>query len=222
MGRIFAADIARHAPGATLVLTGRRELDDAGRQQLRELEAMGATATYHAIDASDRSAVRQALLQIREDHGTLDGILHSAGVIQDSLLLRKTEEQIRAVLSAKVNGLDAIAGRESRQLRLILLERGSARVRIALCDSGPGFAEAILPSLFTPFTSSKEVGLGLGLTICRSLLARCDAGILLGSALGGGAMVVLEFGDPPSAKPQEGAESEVFLNEEKSVDVVTP
>ncbi|MNG18854.1 Phosphoglycerate transport system sensor protein PgtB [compost metagenome] len=66
-------------------------------------------------------------------------------------------------------------------------------MRIALCDSGPGFAEAMLPRLFIPFTSSKEVGLGLGLTICRSLLARCAGEIWLGSALDGGAMVVLEF-----------------------------
>ena len=35
-------------------------------------------------------------------------------------------------------------------------------------------------------------------------------------------MVILEFGEPPSARPQEGAESEAYLNEEKSVDVVTP
>ncbi|WP_429162586.1 ATP-binding protein [Aeromonas media] len=111
----------------------------------------------------------------------------------------------QVLVNLLVNGLDAIAGRESRQLRLILLERGSARVRIALCDSGPGFAEAILPSLFTPFTSSKEVGLGLGLTICRSLLARCAGEIGLASALEGGAMVVLEFTVDPSALPMTSA-----------------
>ncbi|HHQ4732748.1 TPA: ATP-binding protein, partial [Aeromonas veronii] len=66
--------------------------------------------------------------------------------------------------------------------------------------SGPGFGEAILPKLFTPFTTSKEVGLGLGLTICRSLLARCGADILLGSTLERGAMVIVEFAggrEPP-------------------------
>jgi two-component system phosphoglycerate transport system sensor histidine kinase PgtB len=128
----------------------------------------------------------------------------------------------QVLVNLLVNGMDAVAGRERREIRLLLLEQRGSRLKIGIADSGTGFGEAILPRLFTPFTTSKEVGLGLGLTICRSLLARCDAGILLGSALGGGAMVVLEFGDPPSAKPQEGAESEVFLNEEKSVDVATP
>ncbi|MNC60063.1 Phosphoglycerate transport system sensor protein PgtB [compost metagenome] len=62
-----------------------------------------------------------------------------------------------------------------------------------------------MPSLFTPFTSSKEVGLGLGLTICRSLLARCAGEIGLASALEGGAMVVLEFTVDPSALPMTSA-----------------
>ncbi|MFM4826329.1 ATP-binding protein [Aeromonas bivalvium] len=99
----------------------------------------------------------------------------------------------QVLVNLLVNGLDAIAGRELRQIRLLLLERGPRLVRIALCDSGSGYGEEILPRLFTPFTSSKEVGLGLGLTICRSLLARCGGGISLGSTLERGAMVVLEF-----------------------------
>lgn len=128
----------------------------------------------------------------------------------------------QVLVNLLVNGMDAIAGRDIREIRLLLLEQNGSQLKIGIADSGAGFGEAILPRLFTPFTTSKEVGLGLGLTICRSLLARCDAGILLGSALGGGAMVILEFGEPPSARPQEGAESEAYLNEEKSVDVVTP
>ncbi len=99
----------------------------------------------------------------------------------------------QVLVNLLVNGLDAIAGRELRQIRLLLLERDPRLIRIALCDSGSGFGEEMLPRLFTPFTSSKEVGLGLGLTICRSLLARCGGGICLGSTLERGAMVVLEF-----------------------------
>ncbi|WP_421241301.1 ATP-binding protein [Aeromonas enteropelogenes] len=128
----------------------------------------------------------------------------------------------QVLVNLLVNGMDAIAGRDIREIRLLLLEQNGSQLKIGIADSGAGFGEAILPRLFTPFTTSKEVGLGLGLTICRSLLARCDAGILLGSDLGGGAMVILEFGEPPSARPQEGAESKAYLNEEKSVDVVTP
>ncbi|MBP6800303.1 MAG: SDR family NAD(P)-dependent oxidoreductase, partial [Zoogloea sp.] len=105
LGRILAEQMARQAPGATLVLTGRRALDEAGRHSLRALEALGATARYLQLDVSDAQAVRQAVQQIQEDHQTLDGIVHAAGVLQDSLLANKSEAQIRAVLAAKVQGL---------------------------------------------------------------------------------------------------------------------
>ncbi len=106
----------------------------------------------------------------------------------------------QVLVNLLVNGMDAIAGRDLRQIRLLCLAQEGGSLRIGIADSGPGFGEVILPKLFTPFTTSKEVGLGLGLTICRSLLARCGADILLGSTLERGAMVIVEFAggrEPP-------------------------
>jgi len=128
----------------------------------------------------------------------------------------------QVLVNLLVNGMDAIAGLATREIRLLLLEQGGSQLKIAIADSGAGFGEAILPRLFTPFTTSKEVGLGLGLTICRSLLARCDAGILLGSALTGGAMVILEFSGIRVLCPSGNPVSDEHMNEERSVDVVTP
>ncbi|MHA6907989.1 SDR family NAD(P)-dependent oxidoreductase [Ralstonia pseudosolanacearum] len=105
LGRLFAKEIAQRTQGAVLVLTGRRELDDAGRAQIRELEALGATVEYRVLDVADREAVRQLVLQVQEDHETLNGIVHSAGVLRDGLLTRKTQADLEAVLAPKVSGL---------------------------------------------------------------------------------------------------------------------
>ncbi|MDC8758414.1 SDR family NAD(P)-dependent oxidoreductase [Janthinobacterium sp. hw3] len=105
LGQLFATEIARRARGVTLVLTGRRELDDAGRQHVRALEALGATVAYRALDVADREAVRQLVLQVREEYQGLHGIVHAAGVLRDSLLLKKTPEEVEAVLAPKVAGL---------------------------------------------------------------------------------------------------------------------
>ncbi|OMG70327.1 SDR family NAD(P)-dependent oxidoreductase, partial [Burkholderia ubonensis] len=87
LGRIFAKEIATRARCVTLVLTGRRAWsdvsDESTRSLVRELEALGATVVYQALDVSDREAVRQLVLQIQEEHQALNGIVHGAGVIRD-------------------------------------------------------------------------------------------------------------------------------------------
>ncbi|MCK8784463.1 ATP-binding protein [Roseomonas sp. NAR14] len=50
-------------------------------------------------------------------------------------------------------------------------ECGPGRVRIAVSDNGPGLAPAVARSLFMPFTTTKPEGLGLGLVICRDIVA---------------------------------------------------
>jgi signal transduction histidine kinase len=43
-------------------------------------------------------------------------------------------------------------------------------VLVAVKDSGPGVAPASLEQLFTPFYTTKPGGLGMGLSICRSII----------------------------------------------------
>jgi two-component system, LuxR family, sensor kinase FixL len=43
-------------------------------------------------------------------------------------------------------------------------------IEMALADTGPGFPPAIVERLFTPFATTKESGMGLGLSVSRSII----------------------------------------------------
>ncbi|WP_266160111.1 SDR family NAD(P)-dependent oxidoreductase, partial [Dyella silvatica] len=104
LGLIFAHDIARQAPGATLILTGRSPLSAATQATLGELEARGATVQYRQLDVGDRDAVMHCVRDVVDRFGGLHGIVHSAGVLRDSFIIKKTREELQQVLHAKVAG----------------------------------------------------------------------------------------------------------------------
>ncbi|OAT33242.1 ATP-binding protein [Proteus myxofaciens] len=102
--------------------------------------------------------------------------------------------QIEQVLvNLFVNAMDAIAGSGKGQIIVMSLSSTARQQLVGIADSGKGFNRDVLPKLFTPFTTTKDVGLGLGLSICRSIMQRFGYEIYLASTLTGGAMVVLEF-----------------------------
>ncbi|MDP2514538.1 ATP-binding protein [Photobacterium damselae subsp. piscicida] len=90
-----------------------------------------------------------------------------------------------------VNSCDAVARNQHRTIDIILLSQDSVSIKLAVSDSG--FGEDIIKKLFIPFTTTKDVGLGLGLSICRSIMTRLNGDIFLASNLNHGAMVVLEL-----------------------------
>jgi two-component system phosphoglycerate transport system sensor histidine kinase PgtB len=66
-------------------------------------------------------------------------------------------------------------------------------VCVFIADNGPGWPAALLPSLLKPFTTSKDVGLGIGLSICVSLMTQMEGELRLASTLTRNACVVLQF-----------------------------
>ena len=57
-----------------------------------------------------------------------------------------------------------------RELLISTATGGSDSVVVAVRDSGPGLAPASLERLFESFYTTKPGGLGMGLSICRSII----------------------------------------------------
>lgn len=69
------------------------------------------------------------------------------------------------------NAIEAMNQPSSPERMLtIRIERQPTRLRVVVADSGPGVDPAIADRLFHPFHSTKTSGLGLGLSICESLV----------------------------------------------------
>nr|WP_244490453.1 sensor histidine kinase [Rhizobium sp. Root708] len=68
------------------------------------------------------------------------------------------------------NALEALEGMAHAKVEVLVTDTIDT-VTIHVADNGPGISDAILRSLFTPFNTSKEKGLGLGLVISKDIVA---------------------------------------------------
>ncbi|SPF42370.1 Polyketide synthase PksN (fragment) [Candidatus Desulfosporosinus infrequens] len=105
LGLIFAKEIAERSKDATLILTGRSRLSAAKQALLKEIERLGTRIVYRQVDVADKRAVDGLIQSIRQDFGGLNGIIHSAGVIQDNFIIKKSKEEFYKVLAPKVSGV---------------------------------------------------------------------------------------------------------------------
>ncbi|MCG6442082.1 ATP-binding protein, partial [Vibrio parahaemolyticus] len=99
-------------------------------------------------------------------------------MVQGSLV---AYEQV--LINLMVNSCDALseANGAERVIELCHLYSTQTHHAIAVCDNGKGFAPDIVDRLFTPFTTTKEIGLGLGMNICKSIIEKYNGNIYLAS-----------------------------------------
>ena len=79
----------------------------------------------------------------------------------------------QVILNLIRNGIDAMNEIGCRNGRSIALETrlDGADVRLEVRDQGPGVAEDQSELVFTPFHTTKKEGMGMGLSICRSIIS---------------------------------------------------
>jgi signal transduction histidine kinase len=76
------------------------------------------------------------------------------------------------MLNLVINAVEAMSGTSDgpRELQISTRRIDSSDLLVAVRDSGPGLAPATLERLFDAFYTTKTTGLGLGLSICRSII----------------------------------------------------
>jgi two-component system C4-dicarboxylate transport sensor histidine kinase DctB len=117
------------------------------------------------------TAVEGALLLLRSRFsGSLDML--TIGTIPPGIRVSANRIRLEQVLiNLLQNALEAMEGRSNGRISVGIAPASPDEVAIAVSDNGPGIPPAILENLFTPFNTSKEAGLGLGLVICKDIVS---------------------------------------------------
>jgi C4-dicarboxylate-specific signal transduction histidine kinase len=104
----------------------------------------------------------------------------------------------QVLLNLIINAIEAMrdVGEEEREL-LISTRNEQDGVSVEVRDSGPGFAPAVLDRVFEAFYTTKPDGLGLGLSICRSIIEAQNGRLWASANLPRGAS--FQFALPPIA-----------------------
>jgi PAS domain S-box-containing protein len=78
----------------------------------------------------------------------------------------------QVLLNLIINAIEAMSasGGGSRRLLISSAKSGSNDVSVEVQDSGPGFPEVSAEQMFQAFYTTKPAGLGMGLSICRSII----------------------------------------------------
>ena len=78
----------------------------------------------------------------------------------------------QVILNLTINAVEAMrdASEGARELLIATCADASNGVRVSLCDSGPGLDPLSLERPFDAFYTTKSSGLGMGLSICRSII----------------------------------------------------
>jgi len=84
------------------------------------------------------------------------------------------------------NAIEAMQGLPLREL-IVATQASDDLVQVSVLDCGPGLTEDVSRRLFQPFVTTKEKGMGLGLTICQSIIEGHGGRIWATKRDGGGA-----------------------------------
>lgn len=197
---LLARDEVPHERVADAVERAAGEALRAGEiiRRLRDFVARGESQRkVESLPKLVEEASALALVGAKE-HGVRVHYVFNSEV--DLVLADKVQVQ-QVVLNLVRNAVDAMAGSELARRELIVAiepaENGMASVRVT--DTGPGIDPEVADRLFQPFITTKRTGMGVGLSICRTIV-EAHGGQVWGRAnKGGGA----EFGFTLEAAGQE-------------------
>jgi C4-dicarboxylate-specific signal transduction histidine kinase len=101
------------------------------------------------------------------------------------------EQIVHNLLINALQALDEVAP-EERRIAIDVAAQGQ-RGQLTVSDTGPGVAPEALPRVFEPFFSTREGGLGLGLSLCETLAGKMGGALSAAHAVPRGARFTLSL-----------------------------
>ena len=197
-----AQRIAEQAERAGRVI---KSVHDFVRRREHAREAVGADVLIDAILPLVRLQARKSDTRIALELGT-----PAPRVVCDRAMV----EQV--LLNLTRNGIQAMQGADRAAEAVLTLQVRQTHpqwVCLSVSDRGPGIADEVARKLFTPFFTTRVDGMGLGLSVCRTIVEQHGGALDFanlrdahGAVLGAEFRFTLPSADPPGAPRSDRAD----------------
>jgi two-component system, LuxR family, sensor kinase FixL len=211
--------VASYLNGARRLLDGGREEDlpmargaivSAAEQALRAGQIIRRLREFVARGESDREA--EDLRQLVEEASALSlvgakeaGVRFSLDVDENTPVVVVDKVQVQQVLlNLMRNAIEAMQGSATRELTVSVFAVENGMAQISVRDTGPGIAPEVLPQLFQPFVTSKPHGMGVGLSISRTIIEAHGGRLWVEPVLEGGTVFHLTLRAQNSERLDDG------------------
>lgn len=172
----------------------RDAIDKAGEQALRAGQIIRRLRDFVARGESERGV--ENLVKLIEEAGALAMVGAKERDVRvrfnfdprvDLVLADKVQIQ-QVVLNLIRNAIEAMESSERRELAVSTEQEPGGMVVVSVADTGPGIAPEISSQLFQPFITTKRTGMGVGLSISRTIIEAHGGRIWVEPRPGGGAV----------------------------------
>ena len=188
----------------------RDAIDRAADQAMRAGHIIRRLRQFVARDESERQV--ESLPRLIEEASALAlvGIKHDGVRVKFDLspgvelvLADKIQVQ-QVILNLMRNAIEAMHDATRRELTLSTAEVPNGMVEVSVSDTGPGIAPEIAAQLFHPFVTTKPQGMGVGLSISRTIVESHGGKLWAEPNPGGGAIFRLTLKVVNEEEPTDG------------------
>jgi two-component system sensor kinase FixL len=187
-------------------------LDRAAEQAIRAGDIIRRLRNFVAREASEKRV--ESLSKMVEEAGALGltGAREQGVFLRFNLdpaydLVVADRVQIQQVLvNLFRNALEAMNTSTHRELIASNTKAADDMIEIAVSDTGSGFADDTLANLFRPFFTTKETGMGVGLSISRTIIETHGGRMWAETNKSGGATFHFTLPTAPAKDPIDAAE----------------
>ncbi len=152
-----------------------REAIDLAERQVERASQIVSRLRRHVRGSSSPDRANTAVATLIEDSIALSGMRSAELEIRQEVERGLPEifvdaGQVQQVLINLVrNGVEAMENSDRREM-VVAARRDGNSIVVNVRDTGIGMSEEMAARLFRPFTSTKSQGMGVGLSICRSII----------------------------------------------------
>lgn len=168
-------------------------LDKANEQTLRAGQIIRRLRDFVARGETERRV--ESLPKLIEEAGALALVgakEHGVRVSFDldpavNLVLADKVQVQQVILNLIRNAIDAMDEAPRRELRILTRPADDQLAQVTVADTGPGISPEVAEQLFQPFITTKRHGMGVGLSISRTIVEAHGGRIWVETTPGGGA-----------------------------------